>query len=72
MVGAYDQGFQHDILSRPTELVPSRQMRRVITASRRANPTMAFCRPRCLATFIAHALSHDHFVTRVTSVCVAS
>lgn len=52
--------------------VRSRHMRYMITASRQANATMAFCRSRRLATFIAHALSHDHFVTRVSSVCAAS
>lgn len=29
----------------------------------RASATMAFCRPRRLATFIAQAFSQDHFVT---------
>lgn len=52
--------------------VPSRHMRCMITASRRANATIAFCRPRRLATFIAHALSHDHFVMRISRVCAAS
>ena len=33
----------------------------MITASRRASATMAFFMPRCLAIFIAHALSQDHF-----------
>src|SRR5262249_31810990 len=40
--------------------VPSTQMRCMITASRRASATMAFFIPRCLAIFIAHALSQDH------------
>ena len=39
-------------------------MRCMITANRRASATMAFFIPRCLAIFIAQALSHDHFVER--------
>lgn len=46
--------------------VPSTQMRCMITASRRASATMAFFKPRCLATCIAQALSHDHFVERTS------
>jgi hypothetical protein len=42
--------------------VPSTQMRCMITASRRASATIAFFIPRCLAIFIAQALSQDHFV----------
>jgi hypothetical protein len=42
--------------------VPSTQMRCMITARRRASATIAFFIPRCLATFIAQALSQDHFV----------
>ena len=34
----------------------------MITASRRAKATIAFFIPRCLAIFIAQALSQDHFV----------
>jgi len=44
--------------------VPSTQMRCMITASRRASATIAFFIPRCLAIFIAQALSQDHFTTR--------
>jgi len=39
-------------------------MRCMITASRRASATIAFFIPRCLAIFIAQALSQDHFTTR--------
>ena len=42
--------------------VPSTQMRCMMTANRRASATIAFFIPRCLAIFIAQALSHDHFV----------
>ena len=44
--------------------VPSTQMRCMITASRRASATMALFMPRCLAIFIAQALSQDHFFER--------
>src|SRR5580704_8846097 len=44
--------------------VPSTQMRCMITASRRASATIAFLIPRCLAIFIAQALSQDHFFER--------
>jgi hypothetical protein len=40
--------------------VPSTQMRCMITARRRASATIAFFIPRCLAIFIAQALSQDH------------
>ena len=40
--------------------VPSTQMRCMITASRRASATIAFFIPRCLAIFMAQALSQDH------------
>jgi hypothetical protein len=46
--------------------VPSLHMRCMMTARRRASATMAFCRPRRLAMFIAHAFNDDHFVTRVS------
>ena len=46
--------------------VPSTQMRCMITASRRASATMAFFKPRCLATCIAQALSQDHRVERTS------
>ena len=44
--------------------VPSTQMRCMITANRRASATIAFLIPRCLAIFIAQALSQDHFFER--------
>src|SRR5512144_751050 len=46
--------------------VPSSQMRCMITANRRAKATIAFFRPRCLAIFIAQALSQDHFAEQLT------
>src|SRR3979409_819282 len=52
--------------------VPSTQMRCMITASRRARATIAFFIPRCLAIFIAQALSQDHFVERTSMVWSAS
>ena len=52
--------------------VPSTQMRCRITASRRASATTAFLIPRCLAIFMAHALSHDHFARRSSMVWAAS
>ena len=45
--------------------VPSTQMRCMITASRRANATIAFFMPRRLAICIAQALSQDHFLERI-------
>jgi hypothetical protein len=36
----------------------------MMTASRRASATIAFFIPRCLAIFIAQALSQDHFAER--------
>src|SRR5262245_7790393 len=47
--------------------VPSTQMRCMITASRRASATIAFI-PRCLAIFIAQALSQDHFAERTSMI----
>ena len=44
--------------------VPSVQMRCIMTAKRRASATIAFFIPRCLAIFIAQALSQDHFAER--------
>src|SRR4249920_2343889 len=41
--------------------VPSTHMRCMITASRRANATIAFFIPRRLAICMAQALSQDHF-----------
>jgi hypothetical protein len=52
--------------------VPSTQMRCMMTASRRASATMAFFMPRCLAIFIAQALSHDHFAERTSMIWAAS
>src|SRR5262252_1200233 len=52
--------------------VPSTQMRCMITASRRASATIAFFLPRCLAIFIAQALSQDHFVERTSMLWAAS
>jgi len=39
-------------------------MRCIVTAKSRASATIAFFIPRCLAIFIAQALSHDHFAER--------
>ena len=52
--------------------VPSTQMRCMITANRRARATIAFLSPRCLAIFIAQALSQDHFVERTSRIWAAS
>ena len=52
--------------------VPSTQMRCMITASRRARATIAFFIPRCLAIFIAQALSQDHLLVRVSMTWAAS
>ena len=52
--------------------VPSLHMRCMTTASRRAKATIAFCCPRRLAICMAHALSQDHFWTRVSMTCAAS
>jgi len=52
--------------------VPSTQMRCMITASRRASATIAFFTPRCLAIFIAQALSQDHFAVRSSMTWAAS
>ena len=52
--------------------VPSTQMRCMITANRRARATIAFLSPRCLAIFIAQALSQDHFTERTSRICAAS
>jgi hypothetical protein len=48
--------------------VPSTQMRCMITANRRASATIAFFIPRCLAIFIAQALSQDHFAVRTSMI----
>jgi hypothetical protein len=52
--------------------VPSTHMRCMITANRRASATIAFFIPRCLAIFIAQALSQDHFVERISMLWAAS
>jgi len=52
--------------------VPSTQMRCMITAKRRASATIAFLIPRCLAIFIAQALSQDHFAERTSMLWAAS
>jgi hypothetical protein len=52
--------------------VPSTHMRCMITANRRASATIAFFSPRCLAIFIAQALSQDHFAERSSIVWAAS
>ena len=52
--------------------VPSTHMRCMITANRRASATIAFFIPRCLAIFIAQALSHDHFAERSSMTWAAS
>src|SRR6185436_20264099 len=52
--------------------VPSTHMRCMITANRRASATIAFFNPRCLAIFIAQALSQDHFVERTSTIWAAS
>src|SRR6516165_204977 len=52
--------------------VPSTHMRCMITASRRASATIAFFIPRCLAIFIAQALSQDHFAERTSMIWAAS
>ena len=52
--------------------VPSTQMRCMITANRRARATIAFLSPRCLAIFIAQALSQDHFAERTSMIWAAS
>jgi hypothetical protein len=46
--------------------VPFTHMRCMITASRRASATIAFFIPRCVAIFIAQALSQDHLLVRVS------
>src|SRR5450631_2138920 len=52
--------------------VPSTHMRCMITANRRASATIAFFIPRCLAIFMAQALSQDHLLVRVNMTCAAS
>ena len=45
-------------------------MRCMITANRRASASRFY--PRCLAIFIAQALSQDHFVERTSTIWAAS
>jgi len=52
--------------------VPSTHRRCMITANRRARATIAFFIPRCLAIFIAQALSQDHFAERISPLWAAS
>src|SRR5450755_108566 len=52
--------------------VPSTHMRCMITANRRASATIAFFIPRCLAIFMAQALSQDHLLVRVNMTWAAS
>ena len=52
--------------------VPSTHMRCMITANRRASATIAFFIPRCLAIFMAQALSQDHFAVRTSMIWAAS
>src|SRR5262249_47300703 len=52
--------------------VPSTHMRCMITAKRRASATIAFFIPRCLAIFIAQALSQHHFAERTSMLWAAS
>src|SRR5262245_65265120 len=52
--------------------VPSTHTRCMITAKRRASATIAFFIPRCLAIFIAQALSQDHFAERTNMLWAAS
>jgi hypothetical protein len=49
-------------------LVPSTEMRCMITAKRRASATIAFFMPRRLAICMAQALSHDHFAERTSMI----
>jgi hypothetical protein len=44
----------------------------MITASRRANATIAFFIPQCLATSIAQALSQDRLAEHINMVWAAS
>ena len=59
-----DPGGSHTVATSRVQRnsVPSTQMRCMITANRRAKATIAFFIPRCLAIFIAQALSQDHLV----------
>ena len=52
--------------------MPSTQMRCMITANRRASATIAFFIPRCLAIFMAQALSQDDYFSCVIRLTLAS
>ena len=52
--------------------VPSTHTRCMITAKRRASATIAFFIPRCLAIFMAQALSQDHFAECASMLWAAS
>jgi hypothetical protein len=52
--------------------VPSVQMRCIMMAKRRDSATIAFFTPRCLAIFIAQALSQDHLAERNSMTWAAS
>ena len=52
--------------------VPSTHMRCMTTAIRRAKATIALFIPRCRATFMPQAFSHDHLVVRVNMTWAAS
>ena len=71
---AFDPASSHAAatLPGPRNSVPSTQMRCMITASRRASATIAFFIPRCLAIFMAQALSQDHLLVRVSMIWAAS
>ena len=59
--GAARTSCRRDCLSGPGELAAPSTMRCIITARRRASATIALFLLRCLAIFIAQALSQDHF-----------
>src|SRR5262249_15638094 len=63
--------YRSNETSRRLHYMPSTHTRCMITANRRASATIAFFIPRCLATFIAQALSQDHFVERTSMLWAA-
>ena len=67
---AFDPGGSHAAVTSRVHRnsVPSTQMRCMITANRRASATIAFFIPRCLAIFMAQALSQDHFAKRTSII----
>src|SRR5215831_19799749 len=71
---AFDADGSHAAVTSPVHRnsVPSTHMRCMITANRRAKATIAFFIPRCLAIFIAQALSQDHFAVRTSMLWAAS